>query len=406
MCGMNKKDQKLRVPYALAVHDKAEEKAVLGVIRNHKTIMGENVAEFERSVARVFGKKFGIMVNSGSSANLLAVETLNLPEGSEVITPMLTFSTTLAPLLQKRLRPVFVDVEEGSYLANIDQIEQVITKKTRAMIIPSLLGNIPDMERLQKIARKHKLYFVEDSCDTIGATYKGKPSGSYSDISTTSFYGSHIITAGGGGGMVSVNNPDWARTLKILRGWGRSSAVTESEDIEARYQNKLGNIPYDSKFMFEKVGYNFLPLEISAAFGREQLKKLSRFHAIRKKNFADLRGFLGRYEESFILPRQNQNVETNWLAFPLTIRAGAPFSRMQIVKFLENNNIQTRPVFTGTVIKHSAFKHVNARLPLPSYPVADAITERGFVVACHHGLEPKHIAHLKATLEAFLRNYL
>lgn len=405
---MRKKQTKkaLRVPYALAVHDDAELNAVTRVIKNHKTIRGEHIAEFENSVAEIFGKKFGVMVNSGSSANLLAVELLNLPEGSEVITPMLTFSTTLAPLLQKRLRPVFVDVLEGSYVVSPDQVLRALSKKTRALFIPSLLGNIPDLERLHKIAKDKKLHFIEDSCDTIGATFNGKPSGAYSDISTTSFYGSHVITAAGGGGMILVNNPDWARTLKILRGWGRTSAVTESEDIEARYQSRLGTLPYDSKFIFEKIGYNFLPLEISAAFGREQLKKLPKFHKIRKNNFAVLRSFLQRYGEFFIFPMQDPRVDTNWLAFPLTIRSGAPFSRMEIVKFLEENNIQTRPVFTGTVIKHPAFKNIPARFPFRSYPVADGITERGFVIGCHHGLEERHMAHLKDTFERFLSNYV
>src|SRR3989344_1081777 len=182
---------KLRVPYALAVHGDEEEKAVLDVIRSRKTIMGEKTKEFENKVASQFGKKHGIMVNSGSSANLLAFELLNLPKDSEIITPVLTFSTTVAPVVQKGLTPVFVDVELGKYLIDLKQVKDAVTKKTKCLAIPSLLGNIPDLTAVNKIAKDNNLFYIEDSCDTIGATFNGEPTGKHTDISTTSFYGSH-----------------------------------------------------------------------------------------------------------------------------------------------------------------------------------------------------------------------
>jgi CDP-6-deoxy-D-xylo-4-hexulose-3-dehydrase len=181
--------QPIRITYAMAVHDHKETARVVKVFDEHRTIMGRETKEFEESVAKLFGKKYGIMVNSGSSANLLAVELMNLPEGSEVITPLLTFATTVAPLVQKGLVPVFTDVIAGTYQTDIDQIEKLITKKTKALFIPLLLGNVPDLVKLRAIAKKHKLIFVEDSCDTLGALFAGKPTGEYSDISTTSFYG-------------------------------------------------------------------------------------------------------------------------------------------------------------------------------------------------------------------------
>lgn len=401
----NKKQHALRIPYALAVHDDKELAAVTKVIKEQKTILGKNTIEFEKSIARLFAKRYGVMVNSGSSANLLAVELLNLPEGSEVITPILTFTTTVAPLVQKRLVPVFVDAELGSYQLAIDQVERVLTKKTKAIMVPLLLGNIPDMKRLQRIAKRHKLYFIEDSCDTLGASFQGKPTGAYSDISTTSFYGSHIITAGGGGGMVCVNRSDWARTLKVLRGWGRSSAVTESEDIGKRYRARVAGIPYDAKFIFEALGYNFLPLEMSAAFGRAQLKKLKTFARIRQKNFADLLSFFRQYKDIFILPAQRKDVRTNWLAFPLTIKPDAPFSRFEIVKHLEERNIQTRPLFSGNIMKQPGFKNSKARMPLRSYPAADLIMKNSFLIGCHHGMTKKHIDYLKEVLSDFLKKY-
>jgi len=393
----------MRIPYALAVHGDEELRAVVRVLKAHKTIQGKNIIAFEEKVAKLFGKRFGVMVNSGSSANLLAIELSALPEGSEIITPLLTFGTTLAPLVQKKLKPVFVDVKPGEYLADLGQVEEAIGPKTKALMIPLLLGNVPDMERLRRIARRHNLLFIEDSCDTLGAAFRGKPTGSYSDISTTSFYGSHIITAGGGGGMILVNNPEWARELKILRGWGRTSGVTESEAIEDRYSVRLGKIPYDAKFLFEKVGYNFLPLELSAAFGLAQLAKLPRFSKIRRKNFNALLSFFTGLDEFFILPRQHPRADTNWLAFPLTIRPEAPFKRFDLVKHLEERGVQTRPLFTGNALMHKAFKGISRRTPFSAYPHTDLITERSLVVGCHHGLEEKHIEYVKEVFSGFLR---
>lgn len=396
----------IRVPYGQAVHGKEETQNVVRVLNQKKTISGKEVLNFEGKIAKIFGKKFGIMVNSGSSANLLAIEILNLPSGSEVITPILTFSTTVMPLVKNNLVPVFIDVKPGEYIIDVDQIEKNITKKTKALMIPLLLGNVPDLERLQKIAKKYKLFLIEDSCDTLGATFKGKSSGKYSDISTTSFYGSHIITAGGNGGMVVLNDQKLVDRTKVLRGWGRTSSIFgESEDIKKRFTMKLNNVPYDAKFIFDKIGYNFMPSEIGAAFGLAQLKKLTKFKIIREKNFASLLKFFQKYEKFFILPRQDKRVRTQWLAFPLTIKNNAPFTRLEIVTFLEKNNIQTRPVFTGNIMKQPGFKNIKARMPLKSYENTEDVMKRGFVFGCHHGLENKHINKLKEVFTLFLSRF-
>ena len=393
-----------RIPYGLAVHGEEEENAVLEVIRNKQTIMGKRVKEFENKVASLFGKKFGVMVNSGSSANLLAFELLNLPENSEVITPILTFATTLAPIIQKQLTPVFVDVEPETYLINVNDIEKMIGKHTKALMIPSLLGNIPDLKRIKKIADDHNLIFIEDSADTLGATFENMPTGNYSDISTTSFYGSHIITAAGEGGMICLNNNEWEKRARILRGWGRTSAVTESEDVEERYRSSLDEIPYDSKFIFEEIGYNFLPTEISAAFGLVQLKKLQKFKKIRNENFNKLREFF--YDlDYFILPKQHQSAETAWLAFPLTITPDAPFSRLEIIKHLEKNKIQTRPVFTGNVLRQPAFKNVLHKNLEMEFPNANNIMKNSFLIGCNQGLTLTHIEKIMEVFRAFLDKY-
>lgn len=398
---------KLRIPYGLAVHDKEETKRILQVLREHRTIMGRETEEFEQSVAKLFGKKYGLMVNSGSSANMLAFELLNLPEGSEVITPLLTFSTTLAPIVRKKLIPVFVDVQPGTYIVKVDDIEKYITKKTKALMVPLLLGNVPDMERIQKIAKKYNLYFVEDSCDTLAATFSGRPTGIFSDISTTSFYGSHIITAGGNGGMILVNKDTWKDKIKTLRGWGRSSSVfNDSESIEKRFKRKIRNIQYDAKFIFDEIGYNFLPNEIGSAFGNVQIKKLPEFKDIREKNFQILYDFFKQYEDYFILPIQDKRIRTQWLAFPLTIKKNAPFTRLSLITFLEKNNIQTRPIFTGNVLLQPGFKNIVHKAPAKNYDVTNEIMERGFVVGCHHGLEKKHLDRLKDVFTSFLEEYL
>ena len=393
-----------RVPYGLAVHDHEEENAVLEVIRNHKTIMGEKVQQFENEIAVLFGKKFGVMVNSGSSANLLTYEILNMPENSEVITPILTFATTLSPIIKNRLLPVFVDVEPETYIVNIDQIEEAITKKTKALMIPSLLGNVPDLARLRKLADDNNLIFIEDSADTLGATFDGKPTGIFSDFSTTSFYGSHIITAAGEGGMVCCNNKKWEEKCRIMRGWGRTSALTESEKLEDRFSIELDKIPYDSKFIFEEIGYNFLPTEISAAFGLVQLKKLKKFSEIRQENFDNLYSFFSN-SKFFKVPKQLPQVKTSWLAFPLTITSNAPFSRMELVKYLETNNIQTRPIFTGNVLRQPAFKKINYKNIGKEFSVANNIMENSFLIGCNHGLNEKHMEKIKQSFTSFLDRF-
>jgi len=273
-------------------------------------------------------------------------------------------------------------------------------------MIPLLFGNVPNMERLREIAKKHKLFFIEDSCDTLGAKYKGKPTGTYSDISTTSFFGSHIITAGGNGGMVMINKTQWRDRLKVLRGWGRSSSLfSESEDITKRFSKKLGGVIYDAKFIFDEIGYNLLPNEMGAAFGNVQLDKLSIFRKTREENFGELSKFFKQYERFFILPQQDKLVKTQWLAFPLTIREKAPFSRLDITTYLEKNNVQTRPVFTGNILNQPGFRNIKSGSNSKKFPVTDTIMQRGFVVGCHHGMEEKHLRGLEHLFDSFLAKF-
>ena len=385
----------MRVTYALSVHGQEEIVAVTKAIQENRLAPGQDVLEFERRVSALFGKPFGIMTNSGSSANLLALELLDLPEGSEVVTPALTFSTTVAPLLQKRLKPVFVDVQEGAYIPDVNDILSATWSSTGAIMLPSLIGNVPDLRWL----RQHtSTPLIEDSCDTLGATIGGLPTGRYADISTTSFYGSHIITAGGGGGMLCVNDTNWDAKARVLRGWGRSSAMFgDSEDLGLRFGAKIGSLDYDAKFIFTEIGYNLQSTELSAAFGLAQLNRLPDFAAKRKRNFARLLKFFSQYEDLFVLPKQRPDVETSWLAFPLTIRTNR-FTRKEITLYLEQYDIQTRPIFTGNVLRQPAFSHLGTG----EFPVADRIMERAFLVGCHQGLSDDQLSYMEETFRAFL----
>ncbi|KKR24435.1 MAG: NDP-hexose 3,4-dehydratase [Candidatus Daviesbacteria bacterium GW2011_GWB1_39_5] len=401
----DKKDS-LRLTTAIALHGKEEEERVLKVLREHRTIMGREIEEFERRLAKIFEKEYGIMVNSGSSANLLAIELLNLPPGTEVITPILTFSTTVAPLIQKGLVPVFVDVLDGKYVIDADKVEAAISKKTKALMVPILMGNVPNLEKLQKIAKKHNLYYIDDSCDAITSLYKGKSSGAYSDISTTSVYGSHVITAGGNGGVVMVNKEELRDKAKVLRGWGRSSAIfSESEKIEYRFSSKIGNIPYDGKYIFEEIGYNFLPMELGAAFGNAQLDKLKLFIKIRERNAKILSKLFGQYPDLFIVPIEDEQARPQRQVFPVTIKKGAPFTRLELVTFLEKENVQTRPIFTGNILKQPGFKNITHRDTQKDYEVTDNIMERGFIIGVHQGLTLDHLDKLSNFLHKFIKQF-
>lgn len=393
----------MRVNYGQTVHGEDEIAAVVEVLRT-STQMGPKVREMQEKVSALFAKKHGIMVNSGSSANYLAMELLDLPEGSEVITPALTFATTVAPIVRNRLVPAFVDAAEGTYNIDVDKIEAMIGPGTKAMMIPSLIGNLPDWDRIRDIADAHGLMVIEDSADTLGATINGTSTGTRSHISTTSFYGSHVINAAGNGGMLCVNDDDLARRGLLLRSWGRTSSLyVDSESIDKRFNVELDGISYDAKFLFDELGYNVEPSEMGAAFGLVQLGKLENNIAAREYNFRRQYEFFQRFEEWFILPDQLEGSRTGWLAFPLTIRPGAPFQRRELQIWLEERDIQTRPVFTGNILRQPAMKNVETRVDPAGYPVADAVMRGGILLACHHGLNDEQIDFMHETFEAFAR---
>ena len=398
------KSKYLRVPYGLSVHGKDEINAVTKVL-NSTTQMGKNVSVFEKKIAKLFSKKYGLMVNSGSSALMLAMETLDIPEGSEVITPVLTFSTTVGYIVRNKLIPVFVDVKEGTYCIDENKIKNLITNKTRAIVAPHLMGNIVNWEKIAPMLKKRGILIIEDSADTLGATYKNKPTGHYADISITSFYGSHIINCAGNGGMVCFNDKKKYIKAKLLRSWGRSSSLFDekSEKIENRFNIELDGIQYDKKFVFEKIGHNLEPSELGAAFGLVQLKKLRKNLQKREINFKLHTNYLKKYSKYFILPKQLPLSKSGWLAYPITITKDAPFTRTQLQIFLEKKNIQTRVVFTGNILRQPGFKNIKAKRNKSGYPEADKVMRNGILIACHHGLTSKMINHIHKSIDEFIK---
>jgi CDP-4-dehydro-6-deoxyglucose reductase, E1 len=395
----------MRVPYALSVSGEEEIEAVVRVLRSG-TLPGANVREFEGKVAGLFGKTRAVMCNSGSSALTLALGAFDLPAGSEVITPALTFSTTVASQVQAGLVPAFVDVDPATFNILTDKVEELIGPRTKAIVCPNLMGNIPDWDALRAIADKHGLLVLEDSADTLDAKLHGRPTGERADICTTSFYGAHIINCAGNGGLMATNSEEFEHRARVLRGWGRRSSIfAESESVNARFGIEIDGVPYDAKYVFDAVGYNFEPSELGAAFGLEQFKRLPGFLKARQAVFDRHKAFFKQYEEFFILPEMIPGADVTWYAFALTVRDDAPFSRNAMQIFFEERDIQTRPVFTGNVLRQPGFKSIARREAVGGYPGADTVTRGGFVIGCHQGLSEAQLAHVYQTAEDFLRTH-
>jgi CDP-4-dehydro-6-deoxyglucose reductase, E1 len=394
----------IRVPYAMSFYDDQEIDAVLKVLKSGSTMAGKNVANLESSIAASFGHDYGIMCNSGSSALTLALAALNLPKDTEVITPALTFSTTVASLLQAGLVPVFVDSDPQSLNIKIDLIEAAISEKTSALMIPDLMGNFSDWDQLKKIADKHSLAIVNDSADTIGHTLRGTPVGERADISTTSLYGAHIINGAGNGGMVTTSSKELADRIRKFRSWGRNSALMgETEDADKRFNCMIDDIPYDNKFVFSDIGYNFEGSEIGAAFGNVQFSKLEDFKKRRRRIFDQHVAFIRDYPEFFLLPTELPEAEVVWYAFPLIICEDAPFSRTDMQIYLEGRNIQTRPVFAGNITRQPGFKDKNFRIA-SDLSGADFSMRNTLVIGCHQGMDDSHVSWVHKSITEFINS--
>ena len=396
-----------RIEYSGSVHDEAEIDAVVEVLRGGPTALriGKNVRAFETQVAELFGKQRGVMCNSGSSALYLAVELLGLAPDDEIITSPVTFSTDIAPMVRAGLVPVFVDVEPDTYNIDVAQIEDAIGPKTKAILAPNLIGNAPDWDAIREIADRHDLQVVEDSCDALGSTLRGTPTGTRSDISVTSFALSHIITAMGTGGMVLLDDDALLDECLLLRRWGRRSEPQlfgTRRGVDKRFFSDVDGLEYDNLFIFDAAGWNFEPSEVSAAFGLVQLQKLPTNLACRKRNFERLSAYFAGHPESIVLPRTLEGLDTGWHLFPILIRPESGIRRAEFQQHMESNGVDTRMVWTGNALRQPAFTGIEHRVAAGGLPNADRVMEQGLVLPSSHGLDDDDIDYICATAEAFL----
>jgi len=393
-----------KIPYGKNVYDNSEINAVIKTLKR-TTQMGRSVNKFEKKISNFFSKKFGLMVNSGSSALILALQVLNLKKNSEVITSNLNFGTAVSSIILSNLKPIFVDCDVRTLQIDINQIEKKITNNTKALLIPNLIGNIPDWVKIRKIANKYNLKIIEDSADTLGAKIGKNTTGKFSDISITSFYGSHIISCAGNGGMFLTNKKSYFEKAKVMRSWGRmSTLIKDSENISKRLDIKLKGCEYDRKFVFSEIGYNFEPSEVGASFGLIQLKKFNKFNNIRNKNFKLHLDFFKKNDNFFITPLINKNIKTNFLAYPIILKKHISFSRKDFQIYLENNNIQTRPIFSGNILRHPAFSNlISKKNKINTFKNSDYIMKNGLLIGCHQGLSIRNIKYIHSVIKKFIK---
>lgn len=386
----------MKVLYAEANYSHEEIDAASKVMLEHPhALMGGSACrKLEKQVAALFRKKYGLMTNSGSSANLLGIQSLGLKPGSKVITPALTFSTTIAPLVQSGLIPLFVDVDPDTLQLDHRHLYTIDTTDVSAVCVPNLIGNLPNWRAIAEFATDKKLQVIEDSADTIGYKYEEYKL-DWSDVTTTSFYASHVVTGAGFGGLAAFKNEEHYQRALSLRSWGRrSSQYGETEDFERRFSATVDGIPYDDKYIFDDLGYNFIPSEISAAFALQQIDKLEKNIDLRRRNFSYLKNGLSSISTLRTF-EQIDGVTTGWLAFPIQLTGKFQKKRRDLQIKLEKNQIQTRTVFTGNVTRQPVAKKFNWEVH-GALTVADQIMESGLLIGCHSKLS---IAQLDFVIE-------
>lgn len=380
--------------YGGALITDGEERAIARSVRKSRETgnwqAGEEARLMEQEAADFLGVKYGILTTSGSCAGLLALSALELPSGSEVIIPATTFPTIFNIILQCNLVPVVVDSKVGTYNLDPDELESAISKKTKAIIVVHALGNPVDMPKIMKIAKKHKLYVIEDNCDGWGSTLNGKKVGSFGDISITSFHAAHIVSMGVGG-AVFTNSKELARKVRMYRDWGRQANVSG--------KNKYKELPkdYNPRFIYEKIGYNFQILELQAAMGRVQLKKAAAIKKARKRNFDYLYKNLSKFPD-LIMPKWIEGANVCWFAFPLTTKG----DRGKLVAHLEKHGVETRSMFAGNIIKHPAYAHLVSAYRGPINPMdADYILEHSFWIGVHPRMTQKDREYMVSVFDKY-----
>src|SRR4051794_17310888 len=362
-----------QVPVSGKVFDGAEMRLLVDSSLDFWLTTGRFAEQFEKEFARWFGIRECVLVNSGSSANLVAVTALTSPRlgdrqlhpGDEVITVAAGFPTTVNPIIQNNLVPVFVDVTLPTYNVDVSQLEQALSPRTRALIFAHTLGNPFDLDAVKAFAQRHNLWLIEDSCDAVGATYRGKKVGTFGDLATTSFYPAHHITMGEGGSVL-MEKPLLRTLVESFRDWGRDCWCAPGKDNTCgkRFDWQLGELPcgYDHKYTYSHIGYNLKLSDMQAAVGVAQLAKLQGFIDTRRRNFAALREGLRDLEEFFVLPEATSGADPSWFGFPIAVREGAPFTRNRVIHELERRKIATRLLFGGNLVRQPAYQHATHRV--------------------------------------------
>jgi len=401
------------IPYAGRVYNEKEMVSLVDSALDFWLTAGRFVKQFESDFIKYLGASYCILTNSGSSANLLAISALTSPKlgerrlkpGDEVITTACAFPTTVNPIIQNNLIPVFVDVNIGTYNIQIDKIEAALSEKTKAIFLAHTLGNPFNLDKILKLCKKYNLWLIEDNCDALGSKYDGRYTGTFGNIATFSFYPAHHITMGEGGALVT-NDLELKRLIVSFRDWGRDCWCEPGCDNTCgrRFSWQLGGLPYgyDHKYIYSHIGYNLKITDMQAAIGVEQLKKLPSFIKTRKKNFKLLYDGLIKYKGYFILPKIELKTEQSWFGFLLTVRKDAGFSRNEIVKYLENNKIATRMLFAGNIIRHPSFENVNYRV-YEDLKNTDFIMNNTFWIGVYPGLKDKRINHILGKFDEFFR---
>jgi CDP-6-deoxy-D-xylo-4-hexulose-3-dehydrase len=401
-----------RVPYAGRVFD--EEEIVAGVrsLLDFWLTLGPEGAHFELELADYVGVGHCLLVNSGSSANLVAFASLTSPQldrplrpGDEVLTVAAGFPTTVTPAVQYGCVPVFVDVDLETANVLVDRLADAVGPRTRAIMIAHTLGNPWDVDAVRDLARRHELYLVEDNCDALGATYRGQKTGTFGDLATQSFYPPHHLTMGEGGAVLTSSGR-LRRIAESFRDWGRDCWCPAGKDNTCgkRFGWQLGSLPcgYDHKYVYSHLGYNLKPLDVQAAIGRQQLRKIEDFVAARRANHARLVAALRPYEEFLILPRATPHSDPSWFGLLLTVRPGAPFTRRELVDHLESHHIQTRQLFAGNLTRQPAFRNVDFRV-VGDLANTDRIMNDAFFIGVYPGLSAAMLDHVETTLHEFFR---
>jgi CDP-6-deoxy-D-xylo-4-hexulose-3-dehydrase len=412
------------VNYAGAYYDSAEFVAGVESLLKGWLVMGDEAMKFEREFPRQFGKTHGILTNSGSSSNLLMMSALtskrgyNFPKGTKVLMPIAGFPTTLNPTLQVGFEPVFVDIELDTLNINLEQAERAIASDPYIKVITfaHVLGNPPNMDQVMDLVNRYKLVLLEDCCDALGSTYEGKPLGSYGLMSSCSFYPAHHMTMGEGG-FVATSDANTEVILRSFREWGRGCYCVgpEANKLKCgtcgkRFNNWIPTLPdeiFDHKYVYDEIGYNLKPIEMQAAMGMQQLKKLPEIHNLRRRNYQLLFDVYSPYEEFFHLPRPQHKSDPSWFAFPVTIRAGAPFTRNDLVDYLEENLIQTRPYFAGNIMLQPAYSHLmDPQRAKDDFPMATHAMTHTYFHGTSPVITPEQIAYIGSKVAGFLSLYL